>query len=442
MEGYLSIVYLVSRYSYSCHSLRKEIRVRPGHALREPLVEKYRPPAVRRRTSTWDPNLREYTGSPFSSPHLRDSPLPSTPNGIQQRLFVHNNSPASLSDNWRRSSSCLTVEGTPSTTSITLPSTEVKLSPVVVNDHERKSCSEIPPPLTSTPPMIAMAAQATVAVNNLVTQIQSLNRLSFRSTALGSSSAMDVRENIKGVVEATQVSNPVGRDSLADRQPEEPSHVPCTSSDSKAVVRLPLQDITAPIYVPRPKAIECQARPHTATTTGPTTVTLKQITDTSPKETVKPPIQINEGEARQTASPNSPGKRKSLAESNVLSAAEVLQPSGTPTPYHRHPRARRSAPHLGKYTHNNNNSVRQQAKATRVAQTPDGSKRRRTRTTSAKGVENWNFNVSWATPTIDRSGQIILPAGMGWKGRTSAGAVAMAGQPQQQRQRQPTGIIV
>jgi hypothetical protein len=308
------------------------------------------------------------------------------------------------------------------------------LSPPVVDDHE------ISLPLISTPPMIAMATQETVAVNNLVTQIQSLNRLSFRSTALGSS-AMNVKENIKEVVEATQVSNPVGRDSLVDRQPEEPSHTPCTSSDAKGVVRLPLQDITAPIYVPRPKAIECQAQPHTATTTGPTSVTLKQTTDTSPKEVLKQPIQINEGEARQTASSNSLRKRKPSAESNVLFAAEVLQPSGTPTPYHRHPRARRSAPHLGKYTHNNNNSVRQQAKAQRVAQTPDGSKRQRMRTTSAKGVENWNFNVSWATPTIDRSGQIILPAGMGWKGRASAGAVAMVGQPQQERQRQPTGVI-
>jgi hypothetical protein len=394
---------------------------------------------MRRRTSTWDPHLREYPGSPLPSPHLRDSLLPSTPNGIRQRLFVrHDNSPASLSDNWRQSNSGLTVDEM-SPTSLTLPSMEVKLSPAVVDGHERKPLSETPFSVISTPPMIAMASQATVAVSNLVTPIQSADRLSFRATALGYS-AMNVTENIKEAAsKVAQASNSVDRDGRADRHPEEPSGTPCTLTDAKGAVRLPLQDITASTSVPRPKTIEYSLRPLTATETSLTPVTLKQ-TDASSKEVFKP-VQVSEGDSRETTSPNSPNNQKPSADPNALCAAEVLRPSGTPTPHNRHPRARRSAPHLGKYTHNNNNNARQQVKAPRATQTPDGSKRRRTRTASAKGVENWNFNVSWATPTIDRSGQIILPAGMGWKGRTSVGAV-VAGQPQPQRQRLPTGVIV
>jgi hypothetical protein len=397
---------------------------------------------MRRRTSTWDPQLREYPGSPLSSQRLCDSLLPSTPNGMRQLLFVlHDNSPASLSDNWRQSSSGLTVEGT-SPTTLTLPSMEVKLSPVVMDGHERKSLSETPFSVISTPPMVAMASQATVAVSSVITPIQSADLLSFRPTAL-SSSAMNVTENVKeAAAKVAQGSNSVGRDSRADRHPEEPSGTPCTLADAKGVVRFPLQDITASTSVPRPKTIEYPPHPLTATETGPTPVTLKQITDASPKEVFNPPVQVSGGHSRETTSPNSPHKRKPSADPNTLCAAEVLQPSGTPTPHNRHPRARRSAPHLGKYTHGNNNNARQQANAPRAAQTPDGSKRRRTRTASAKGVENWNFSISWATPTIDRSGQIILPAGMGWKGRTSVGAVAMAGQPQPQRQSLPTGVVV
>lgn len=359
---------------------------------------------MRRRTSTWDPHLREYPGSPLSSPHIGDSPLPSTPNGMRQRLFVcRENSPASLCDNWRQSSSGLTIEGT-SPTSFTLLSMEAKLSPVVADGNERRSLPETPSSIFSTPPMTATTSQATLAVGNLVTPIQSV----------------------------AQACNPVGR---ADRHSEEPCGAPCTLTDANAF-RFPLQDITASISVPRRKTIEYLG-PLTATTTGP--VTLKQITDAYPKEVFKPLVPVREGDSRETTSPNSPHKRKPSVDPNAVYAVEVHQSSGTPTTHNRYPRARRSAPHLGKYTHNN---ARQQAKAPRSAQTPDSSKRRRTRTTSAKGVENWNLNVSWATPTIDRSGQIIVPAGMGWKGRASMGAVVMAGQPQPQRPKLPTGPIV
>jgi hypothetical protein len=371
---------------------------------------------MRRRTSTWDPHLRDYPGSPLSSPHLRDFLTPSTPNGMRQRLFVcHDSSPATLSDNWRP----------------TLPSMEAKLSPVVADDYERKLMPETPFSVFSAPPMIPMASQST-AVSNLV---QFADRVSFRPTALGSS-AINVTEAAAKVVQA---SNSVGR---SDRHPEEPGGTPCTLTDAKGAVRLPLQDITALTSVPRPKTIDDPPHPLTATKTGPTPVTLEQIPDASSKEAFKPPVQVSEDDSRETTSSNSLHKRKSSADRYALCAAEVLQPSGTPTSHGRHPRARRSAPHLGKYIHNNNSNARQQVKVPRATQTPDSSKRRRTRTTSAKGVENLNFNVSWATPTVDRSGQIVLPAGNGWKGRTSVGAVAMAGQRQPQRQRLPTGVIV
>lgn len=432
MEGYF--IYCLSglHCSYGSHSLRKEIRVRPGHALREPLVEKYRPPAMRRRTSTWDPHLCEYPGSPLSSPHISDSPPPSTPNNMRQRLFVcHDNSPASLCDNWRLSSSGLTVEGT-SPTSFTPLSVEAKLSSVVADGHERRSLLESLSSVVSTPPMTAITPQATLAVSNLVTPIQSADQL---PTALGSS-VMNVTENIEAAAKVAQACDPVGR---ADRHSEQLSGAPCTLIDANAV-RLQLQDITTSISVPRRKTIE-NLHPLTAMATGPGPVTLKQIIDAYPKEVFKPLVQVREGDSRQTTLPNSPHKQKPSVDPNTVYTAEVHQSSRTPTPHNRYPRARRSAPHLGKYSHNNNNNTRQQVKAPRAAQTPDGSKRRRTRTTSAKGVENWNLNVSWATPTIDRSGQIIVPAGMGWKGRSSVGAVAMVGRPQP-HQSPPTGAIV
>jgi hypothetical protein len=285
--------------------------------------------------------------------------------------------------------------------------------------------------------MTAMASQATVAVSNLVTPIRSANRLSFCPKALCSPS-MNMSENInQAAAKVDQANSSVSSDSRADRHPEEPSGT-CTLTDAKELSRLPLQDITHSTLVPRPKTIEYPLHPLTSTETGPTPVTLKQITDASPK-VFKPQVQVSEGGSRETASLDLPHKRKTSPVPNTLCAAEVLHPSGTLTPYNRYPRARRSAPHLGKYTHNtNNNNARQQAKVPpRVAQTPDDLKRQRTRTTSAKGVENWNFNASWATRMVDRSGQIILPAGTGWKGRTS-----VTGLPQPQHQKLPTGVIV
>ena len=274
-----------------------------------------------------------------------------------------------------------------------------------------------------------MVDQASLPVSNLVTPFQPADRLLSHFSPFGLFPTKDATENIKEAVETNQA------DSQADRQPEERWLTLFASTDAKLAGRRPLQDITAPVSVPGLKAFEYQAHPLQAATAGPTPVTSKQVTGVSLRDVLIMPIPIGEIKARETTPPTSPRSRKPSAEHNAIYATNVFQLSGIPIPHHPRPRARRSAPHLGQYINNINNSTKQQSKAIRAVQTPDGSKRRRTRTASARGVENWNFN--WATPTADRNGQIILPAGTGWKGRSSMGP---AGQ-QQQRQRQPTAVV-
>lgn len=359
---------------------------------------------------------------------------------MREQPFVrHNNSPVSLSDNWRQPSSGPIVEGTPSAIALTLPSIETKLSLVTVEAHERKLPSKpsFSGSVISTSPMRTIFARSSVPVSNFVTPFQFAGRLLSRSAILGLSPTKNATENIKEAVEASQASDSVNRESHADLQPEERSSNHCTSADAKGAGRRPLQDITASVSVPRLKTIEYQVYPLPATTASPTPATLKQATDVFLKEVLTMPISINEGKAGETNLPSSPRKRKPSAEPNALRATEVFHLSGIPTLHHRRPRARRSAPHLGQYIHSINNTANQQAKSARAMQMPGGLKRQRTRTASAGGVENWNFNVSWATPTADRNGQTILPAGTGWKGRSSAGMAE-----QQQRQRQPSAVIV
>ncbi|KAI0291263.1 hypothetical protein BC826DRAFT_1106021 [Russula brevipes] len=387
-------------------SVRKEIRIRPGHSMREPLAEKYLPPA-RRRTSTWDPRWREYLASPPSSPHPHDSPPPMTPKSMRPRLFArHNNSPAALSDNWRRSNSglTLTLEGTP-------PPKEVNVPPVVVETNEMDS----PPgtslqkrsmqPIISLPPTITMTTQAMVAVSNQDAATQPRDSLSSRGTTPGFLPTGAERVSVKGDAEATQVGKCVGttEDNRANQQQEVS---PSTPTNTKEGCRRPLQDITGSLSMSEPKAIEFPAL-HAAAAT-PTAITLAHVTNNFPRNVSKVPIQINKdlgGGARETALSSSPRKRKSPQEGD---ASEVLQPNNSLIPH------RRSAPHLG--------PNRQQAITLRTAQTPEGSKRRRMRTASAKGVEN--CNIAFAVPATDQNGQIVLPAGMGWKGRSLA-----AGQP-------------
>jgi hypothetical protein len=279
-----------------------------------------------------------------------------------------------------------------------------------------------------------MFSRTSVPVSNLVTPFQFAGRLLTRSAILGLSPTKNATENIKEVVDASQATNSVDGDIQAD-QPEERSSTRCVSTDAEgAGRRRPLQDITASISVPRLKAIEYRAHPLLARTAGPIPATLKQVTDVSLNEVLRMPVLISKGKAPETTSLSSLRKRKSSAEPNAPCDTEVLQLSGIPTLHRRRPRARRSAPHLGQYIYNINHST---IKPARAGQTPDGLKRRRTRTASTRGVENWDFNVSWATTTVDRNGQIILPAGTGWKDFSSAG---MTGQ--KQRQRQPSAVIV
>jgi hypothetical protein len=333
-----------------------------------------------------------------------------TPKNVRQRFFArHSNSPAALSDNWRRSSSgpTLTLEGTP-------PPKEIKLPPVVVETNEMES----PPraslqkrsiqPIISVPPTITMTTQAMVAVSNQDATTQPGDSLSSRGTTPGFPPTGTERVSVKGDAEATQVGKRVGTtdDSRANRQPEVSSVTPSTPTNTKEGCRRPLQDITGSLSMPEPKVIEFPAL-HAAATTS-TAITLAHVTDNFPRKVSKVPIQINKylgGGAQETALSSSPRKRKSPQEGD---ASEVLQPNNSLIPH------RRSAPHLG--------PNRQQATVLRTAQTPEGSKRRRMRTASAKGVEN--CNIAFAVPATDQNGQIVLPAGMGWKGRSLA-----AGQP-------------
>jgi hypothetical protein len=326
-----------------------------------------------------------------------------TPKSMRQRLFARN-SPAALSDNWRKSSSGLTLtpEGTP-------PPKAVNVPPIVVETNEMDS-----PPGTllqkrSMQPTITMTTQAMVAVSNQHAATPPGDSLSSRGTAPGFPPTGTERVSVKGDAEATQVGKCVGttEDNRANQQPEVSSVTPSTATNTREGCRRPLQDITGSLSMPEPKAIEFPAL-HAAATT-PTAITLAHVTNNFPKNVSKVPIQINKdlgGGARETAlSSSSPRKRKSPQEGD---ASEVLQPNNSLIPH------RRSAPHLG--------PNRQQATVLRTAQTPEGSKRRRMRTASAKGVEN--CNIAFTVPATDQNGQIVLPAGMGWKGRSLA-----AGQP-------------
>ena len=66
-------------------------------------------------------------------------------------------------------------------------------------------------------------------------------------------------------------------------------------------------------------------------------------------------------------------------------AVLVFQGSDDGLTAHRHPRARRSPPHLGKGT---NVVTKQQAETPRATQAPEGWKRRRIRTASSGGRGN------------------------------------------------------
>ncbi len=134
-------------------------------------------------------------------------------------------------------------------------------------------------------------------------------------------------------------------------------------------------------------------------------------------------------ESRETVLSSPHRKRKPSGEPNTQCAVKsaMLSPGESPTPAPcRRPRSRRSAPHLGKSA-----SKKRQVKT----QTLEGSAtRRRMRTASALGVENVAVAVAAAAKAVDHNGQIVLPAGIGWKGRSLTASQL----PVAQRQRQPT----
>ena len=406
--------------------MRKEIRLRPGHALPESLTEKYLPPAARRKTTTWNPLLREYSASSPSSPHRLDSPLPSTPRGIHQRLLLpHSNSPASQSDNWRQSNSALTAQGTPPTTAVTLPSTgEAESSPAAAETREsvrnlaqetsREECS-VPlntDAITSTAPTITTAGQVTLRAVEQNTPVQAVDCPSSPPATMDRSTEKDTA-SVKEGAEATEASKSVSAtDNDWDSQQEAPSATPTTPTTTGMEGRRPLRDITFSFSAPGLKGVEYLAVPPAQTHT-----ILSQVLD---KYLLQTPTRISEDANRaiRETTLNSPRKRKPSVEPHEPCSVPVFQGSDDALTPHRHPRARRSAPHLGRY------ATSKQAKTPRATQTPEGSKRRRMRTASSRGVENWA--VALATPRIDHNGQIVLPAGTGWKGRSSA-----AGQPPQ-----------
>jgi len=407
--------------------MRKEIRLRPGHSLRESFAEKYLPPAARRRTSTWSPLLCENSASTPASPHRGDSPLPSTPSSRQRPFVRHSNSPACLSDNWRRPGSGSTVGRTQPAIATMLPSMkEAEPSPVAMDTDERNSAQEtspkqcpVPSAITSTSPTITTDSRVTVPEIDQNAPVQAAGRPPSPAT-LDPSVVNETAPISEGVEASYSVD---ATDDDENQQPDVPSSTPSTSKIAGKEGRRPLQDITFTFTVPGLKPLG-----YLAPTSAQTHSIISQVSDVLPKDLLKTPTRINEdlSRAMREAALNSPRKRKPTPEPN-----EPMFRAGDNSliPY-RLPRGRHSAPHLGKYV------TKQQAKAPRAAQTPESSKRRRMRTASSRGVENWT--IALATPaTTDHSGQmIVLPAGTGWKGRSSAVVP-----PTPQCQRQPTGTL-
>ena len=307
---------------------------------------------------------------------------------------------------------------------------EAQPSPVAIDTDENdsaqkaspKQCS-VPSAITSTSPTLMTDSRVTAPVIGQDAPVQPVNRPSSPATL----DPLVVKETAS-ISEDAEASNSVDatddddRDSVENQQPDLPNSTPSTSTVARKEGRRPLQDITFNFTAPWLKPLE-----YPAPTAIQTHSTLSQVSDILPKGLLKTPTRINEDLSRaiREAALNSPRKRKPSLEPNE----SIFQPRDDPLTPHRLPRARRSAPHLGKF------ATKQSAKAPRAAQTPESSKRQRMRTASSRGVENWTMAL--ATPaTIDHSGQIVLPAGTGWKGRSSAVVP-----PPPQHERKPTATL-
>jgi hypothetical protein len=401
-DGRYVIYSLSSLITHSLDSMRKEIKVRPSHFLRGPLIEKYRPPAARARTLTWDPSLHERSTSLPSSPHGCDPPLHFTPkNTLRHRLFLRQgNSPACQSDDWRRPSDGWTgVETLPASENgtPTLPQMVVKSSPPGTETGKCTLSPETSAQSSSLPPQVGAT--------------QSVKYLPSHPSVFGSQEEVTASALPKQGAEASTSSPAVteGSGNRVKQQPERSALTTLTSPEAEKEGRSPLQDIQIALL---PTAVSRFSYPPAMTISPPTTAL--QVADALRKNPLRVPHPVIADTVQEIVLPSPLRKRKSSGEPN---AAEVPQTSISPA-LQRHPRARRSAPHLGRHYN------KQQVNVHRAEQTPESSKRRRVRTASAKGVENWN--VSSAAPAVDRNGQIVLPAGTGWKGRSSS-----AGQPPQ-----------
>lgn len=199
---------------------------------------------------------------------------------------------------------------------------------------------------------------------------------------------------------------------------------PAAPFNGEEASRLPLRDITTLLA---PEAVDRLNPPSTPTvlaSTAARTFASLQVAKVIQRD-LEAPSRTPVMESREALFP-SPNRKRKPSEPHTLYAIKsaMLSPSESPTPApYRRPRTRRSAPHLGKSPGN-----KRQVKM----QTPEGSaKRRRMRTASALGVENVAVAVAAA---VDRNGQIVLPAGTGWKGRSWTASQL----PVAQRQRQPT----
>jgi len=281
----------------------------------------------------------------------------------------------------------------------------------------------VPSAITSTLSMITTDSPVAVPVIDQNAPVQAADRPSSPATPdpLIVKEVASIKEGIEAsnFVDATDDGD---QDSVENQQPDVPSSTPSTSKVARKEGRRPLQDITFSFTAPWSKPLE-----YLAPTTTQTHSILSQVSDTLAKDLLKTPTRINEdlSRAMREAALNSPRKRKPSPEPNE----PMFRASDDSLTPHRLPRARRSAPHLGKY------STKQQAKAPRAAQTPESSKRRRMRTASSRGVENWT--IALGTPaTVVHNGQIVLPAGTGWKGRSSAVVP-----PTPQRERQATATL-
>jgi hypothetical protein len=291
-------------------------------------------------------------------------------------------------------------------------SREGKVIPDWIATYEVDASPKLPAPDFSTPLQTGamfsvMSARALAPVDKQSSLVQPGDQLPSRPSEL-EKVTVPVPESSKPVRAAAKVAT-----SAASFNGEEPS-------------RLPLRDITASLA---PEAVDRLNPPSTLTVLDSTTArTFVSLRVAKIQRDLEAQTRTPVTESQETLFP-SPNRKRKPSEPHTLCAVKsaMLSPSESPTPApYRRPRTRRSAPHLGKSPGN-----KRQVKI----QTPEGStKRRRMRTASALGMENVTVAVKAATMAVDRNGQIVLPAGTGWKGRSWTASQL----PVAQRQRQTT----